>query len=268
MNKLIETLAAFSAQQASMALQGVVSPPPHLPAPVIDANSLATAIVQTMQSDGEKMKEKACRAVLVGVPEAMSPEQTTKADEKLLGELIEWTGDELLKELYDNAQIQHGRHPKNAPPRKRILKVLFPDASLRDRFLSLVRSKGRNVPLEKFVGAYVRKDLMPMELKLEKEAKAEARRRNVEEGFLRYGVRDTALREFRRPWRELPQPYSRPDPDPLGLSPLSPLPRPPLQPSRFSPPRLPPPLSVPRRTVARSLLVHRLHSLFPFVLTL
>ena len=208
MNRLIDVLAKFSVAQASSIVAPAMpaGPAPGICMPPLDA--LATALCRSMQIEGEEMRRKATRAVVVGMPEKTKPEDTARADEETVRQLVDWTESEELKKMWKDGSIEHKRHPPNAPRRRRIMKLAFPSSDCRDLFLAAIRRTGRPPCLADHTGSYVRRDLARTELQLEKEAKHEARRRNTEEGSLRWGVRDEKLREFRGPWRALPPNYA------------------------------------------------------------
>ncbi|GMT21187.1 hypothetical protein PFISCL1PPCAC_12484, partial [Pristionchus fissidentatus] len=99
----------------------------------------------------------------------------------------------------------------------RPLKIEFRADSINDSFLTGVRSKvGRPTPLVKH--SFVRMDLTPTQLKMEREARIEVRRRNLLEGKLKYGVRDYFIIEYRNP-RPLPPNYGIRAPNARNVNP-------------------------------------------------
>ncbi|GMR39244.1 hypothetical protein PMAYCL1PPCAC_09439, partial [Pristionchus mayeri] len=145
-------------------------------------------------ADSDKIRSKSQRAVLVGSTEKSTPQETAAHDESTLKNIINVTNDSELKEAYDKGQITHHRFPENKPP------------VLRDRLLTGIRSVARPSFFEPSM--FVRRDLMPSELEQERNARDEARKRNIEANCLKWGVRDCELIQFRGPnFRPLPSHY-------------------------------------------------------------
>ncbi|GMT07975.1 hypothetical protein PENTCL1PPCAC_30149, partial [Pristionchus entomophagus] len=89
------------------------------------------------------------------------------------------------------------------------MKISLPSTVLRDRLLSSIRSFGRPTSFDPSM--FLRRDLMPSELEQERVARDEARARNLESNYLRWGVRHCELIEFKGPtYRPLPPNYRTP----------------------------------------------------------
>ncbi|GMR33323.1 hypothetical protein PMAYCL1PPCAC_03518, partial [Pristionchus mayeri] len=130
------------------------SPPPMASQESVDR---LTELVMSLHDKLDKyIRSKSQRAVLVGSTEKSTPQETAAHDESTLKNIINVTNDSELKEAYDKGQITHHRFPENKPPGKRIIK----------------------------------RDLMPSELEQERNARDEARKRNIEANCLKWGVRD------------------------------------------------------------------------------
>lgn len=208
--QLISVLANFSQN-----VQTLPSSQPPSPLPSIDL--LANSIARQICISRDVIEEKEKRAVVVGIEENANPEETMKNDEELLKKLVQFVDDEALTKAYQEGRIKHHRFPKEKPPKRRILKIELPDSKLRDTLLAGVKRKGRPPPFDGHHGSYIRRDLMKTELIEERRVKEEAKRRNLQEGALRWGVRDLSLHEFRYPYRALPQGYSNRQPPPAPL---------------------------------------------------
>ncbi|KAF8356227.1 hypothetical protein PRIPAC_97850 [Pristionchus pacificus] len=166
--------------------------PPPLPAPTQDTYS----VVKRALNDASTYAEKAKRAVWVGREELSTPEETTSADQKAIQSLCEELNDPHISDALKNGQIQHHRHPHQKGDRKRrILKISFTDEKTRDKFLSLCRSS-RPDTVTKAPGNFVRRDLCPYELDLERKARIDAYTMNCKLGALVYGIRDEKLIKF------------------------------------------------------------------------
>ncbi|GMR45361.1 hypothetical protein PMAYCL1PPCAC_15556, partial [Pristionchus mayeri] len=180
-------------------LGSVVSPSLSLP------SSSLSPVVRAI-ADSEKIKDKSQRAVLVGSAEKATPLETAKHDESVLKDIVAATKGKGLQEAYDAGQIKFKRFPENKEPSRRIIKYSLPSSDLRDRLLHGLRTVGKPACFEPSM--YVRRDLMPTELEQEKNARDEARRRNLEANCLKWGVRDCSLIQFRGPnYRPLPTNY-------------------------------------------------------------
>ncbi|KAF8386016.1 hypothetical protein PRIPAC_75158, partial [Pristionchus pacificus] len=173
-----------------MGKKSVEQPPP----PPMDTY----AAVKLALNDASMYADKAKRAVWVGRPEESTPELTTASDQKAIEQLCA-----------DHPQVKGDR-------RKRILKIAFTDEKTRDdHFLSLIRSN-RPSTVTRTPGNFVRRDLCPYELQLERKARMDAFTMNCKIGGLAYGVRDEKLIKFNGIPRPLPDGYeSRP---PRGYS--------------------------------------------------
>ncbi|KAF8360157.1 hypothetical protein PRIPAC_98147 [Pristionchus pacificus] len=166
--------------------------PLSLPAPTQDTYS----VVKRALNDASTYAEKAKRAVWVGREELSTPDQTTSADQKAIESLCEELNDPHISDALKNGQIQHHRHPHEKGDRKRrILKIAFTDEKTRDKFLSLCRSS-RPDTITKTPGNFVRRDLCPYELDLERKARIDAYTMNCKLGALVYGIRDEKLIKF------------------------------------------------------------------------
>ncbi|KAF8382073.1 hypothetical protein PRIPAC_71215, partial [Pristionchus pacificus] len=188
--------------------------PFSLPAPIQDTYS----VVKRALNDASTYAEKAKRAVWVGREELSTPDQTTSADQKAIESLCEELNDPHISDALKNGQIQHHRHPHEKGDRKRrILKIAFTDEKTRDKFLSLCRSS-RPDTVTKTPGNFVRRDLCPYELDLERKARIDAYTMNCKLGALVYGIRDEKLIKFNgsNP-RPLPSDYANRPPRGLPL---------------------------------------------------
>ncbi|GMT28895.1 hypothetical protein PFISCL1PPCAC_20192, partial [Pristionchus fissidentatus] len=136
-------------------------------------------------SDKAVYKDKARRSVVIGLPEVKNPSKGLAADEKTVKDLITYSGCPEAVKAFNNNEVTHHRHPRDRSPDHRPLKIEFRADSINDSFLS---------------------DLTPTQLKMEREARIEVRRRNLAAGKLQFGVRDYYIIEYRNP-RPLPANY-------------------------------------------------------------
>ncbi|GMR40267.1 hypothetical protein PMAYCL1PPCAC_10462, partial [Pristionchus mayeri] len=178
------------------------APPPPSSSP----SSTYTAVKQAL-NDAATYADKASRAVWVGRKEGASPTETAEADQKAVEELVSELNIPELTQALASGDIKHHRHPQVKGDRKnRIMKISMPSQKVRDTFLSAVRSARPNA-VTKISGNYIRRDLCPYELELEKKARIEAYKLNCEKDGLYYGVRDEKLYKFGGNPRPLPDGY-------------------------------------------------------------
>uniref|UniRef100_A0A8R1UXT9 Uncharacterized protein n=1 Tax=Pristionchus pacificus TaxID=54126 RepID=A0A8R1UXT9_PRIPA len=180
-----------------------------LPPPLDTYSAVKMAI-----NDAAVYSEKAKRAVWVGRPEESTPELTLASDQKAIEELCTELNDGSLSQALTDGKIRYHRHPEvKADRKKRILKIVFTDEKTRDQFLSLIRSK-RPSTVSRVPGNFVRRDLCPYELQLERKARIDAYALNCKIGGLAYGIRDEKLIKFNGIPRPLP---ARPEDTPIWL---------------------------------------------------
>ncbi|GMT05715.1 hypothetical protein PENTCL1PPCAC_27889, partial [Pristionchus entomophagus] len=168
---------------------------------------LTYSVVKRAVNDATTYAEKACRAVWVGLPECPSPIDTSAADQKSLEELCKELNDATLTKALADGHISHKRHPETRGDRKnRILKIKFDSAKTRDHFLTLVRSNHPST-ITKTSGKFIRRDLCPFELELERQARIDAWKNNCKAGSLQFGIRDEKMIKFTGTPRPLPLGY-------------------------------------------------------------
>ncbi|KAG5640290.1 hypothetical protein DXG03_009494 [Asterophora parasitica] len=191
-------------------------PPPSSLPPPISIESLAPILeVVTRQayegcskalSDKQDFESKEKRAVVIGSVEKTDPVEALASDQELVQALIAHSDDPDVIQAWDDGTISFHRHPKDKKPGKRPLKIEFPSKSLRDSLLSSIRSKpGRPLPAP----AFVRMDLTPHQLLLERAAREDVMARNLLAGKIVYGLRDFSIINYRTP-RDLPPNYGKP----------------------------------------------------------
>ncbi|KAF8359731.1 hypothetical protein PRIPAC_85705 [Pristionchus pacificus] len=187
------------------------TPPPSLPAlsPVVNmAREVYEACTKAVM-DKNEYADKETRAVVIGSTESKVPAESLKKDEELVASLIDYSESEAAKKALADGKVTHHRHPIDRPAHKRPLKIKFESKDIRDSFLKGIRSKkGRPPPLVS-PSSFVRIDLTPTQLALEREARQEAVKKNLEAGHLLYGVRDFSLITYKHP-RALPPNYGTP----------------------------------------------------------
>lgn len=168
-------------------------------------------VVKKALNDAKTYADKACRAVWVGRPEGPSPNDTLKSDQSDLEQLFTELNDPSLSKALADGHVTHHRHPEiKGDRKKRIMKISFPDQKTRDSFLFLARST-RPSTVTKQAGNYLRRDLCPYELELERQARIKVFINNVKAGALAYGMRDEQMIKFTGTPRDLPSGYeSRP----------------------------------------------------------
>lgn len=160
-------------------------------------------------SDKADYVEKESRAVVIGTVECEDRTEGLKRDEKLVEDLVAYCGSEDVKKSLSEGKMSFTRHPADRPPGSRPLKIKFESKALRDSFLSGIRSKpGRPPPLVA-PSSFVRQDLTPTQLQLERDARKEAVKRNLEANQIVWGVRDYSLISYRTS-RPLPPHYGSP----------------------------------------------------------
>lgn len=165
------------------------------------------AAVKQALTDATNYADKAKRAVWVGLQEGTTTEETTANDQKAIESLCSELNDPIISAALTEGSIKHHRHPEKKGERhKRILKIEFPSQKIRDQFLSNVRSS-RPPTVTKQAGNYIRRDLCPFELDLERKARSEAFELNRKMGGLVYGIRDEKLIKFNGTPRPLPVGY-------------------------------------------------------------
>ncbi|KAF8370700.1 hypothetical protein PRIPAC_77129 [Pristionchus pacificus] len=202
-------------RQELMELKKVRGKSAEQPPPPLDTYSAVKMAI----NDAAAYSEKAKRAVWVGRPEESTPELTLASDQKAIEELCAELNDGSLSQALNDGKIRYHRHPEvKADRKKRILKIVFTDEKTRDQFLSLIRSK-RPSTVSRVPGNFVRRDLCPYELQLERKARIDAYALNCKIGGLAYGIRDEKLIKFNGIPRPLPAGYeTRP---PRGYSDLA-----------------------------------------------
>lgn len=121
-----------------------------------------------------------------------------KAIEKLCAELNDTSITQALRE----GKITRQRQAKG-DRKRRIIKIGFPDSKMRDRFLSISRST-HPTTVTKQPGNFLRRDLFPFELELEKKARVNAYVMNCKIGSLTFGISDEKLIKFTGTPRPLP----------------------------------------------------------------
>ncbi|KAF8357986.1 hypothetical protein PRIPAC_92981 [Pristionchus pacificus] len=198
-----------------MELKKMLGKSAEQPPPPLDTYSAVKMAI----NDAAAYSEKAKRAVWVGRPEESTPELTLASDQKAIEELCAELNDGSLSQALNDGKIRYHRHPEvKADRKKRILKIVFTDEKTRDQFLSLIRSK-RPSTVSRVPGNFVRRDLSPYELQLERKARIDAYALNCKIGGLAYGIRDGKLIKFNGIPRPLPAGYeTRP---PRGYSDLA-----------------------------------------------
>ncbi|KAG5640218.1 hypothetical protein DXG03_000527, partial [Asterophora parasitica] len=133
---------------------------------------------------------------------------TLASDEQAVKDLCAEINDDVINQALAGGHIRHKRHPEIKGDRqKRPLKLQFDAQKTRDHFLSLIRTS-RPPTVTKSGGTFIRRDLCPFELELEKQARIDAWTNNVKIGSLAYGVRDEKLIKFNGVPRALPSGYS------------------------------------------------------------
>lgn len=192
---------------------------PPLPSPV-SVSSLAPSLdvartvyeaCSRVLSDKVEYEDKEKRAVVIGQKEGSDPSDTLAADEKLVAHLVEYSDSQEVKDAWRDQKISHHRHPADRAPGSRPIKIACPSKEIRDQLLSGIRQKrGRPVP---FVGtnAFIRKDLTPTQLAMEREARMEAEQKNLNAGQIVCGIRDFTVINYSTP-RPLPKDYGTPRP--------------------------------------------------------
>ncbi|KAF8367720.1 hypothetical protein PRIPAC_85549 [Pristionchus pacificus] len=202
-------------RQELMELKKMLGKSAEQPPPPLDTYSAVKMAI----NDAAAYSEKAKRAVWVGRPEESTPELTLASDQKAIEELCAELNDGSLSQALTDGKIRYHRHPEvKADRKKRILKIVFTDFKTRDQFLSLIRSK-RPSTVSRVPGNFVRRDLCPYELQLERKARVDAYALNCKIGGLAYGIRDEKLIKFNGIPRPLPAGYeTRP---PRGYSDLA-----------------------------------------------
>ncbi|GMS82775.1 hypothetical protein PENTCL1PPCAC_27522, partial [Pristionchus entomophagus] len=173
------------------------STPPTVPSPSIP--STLASIQPTLELsrqvyeastraflDRSEYAEKETRAVVIGSLE--SKNDGLAMDQKLVGDLVDYCGSGDVKKAWSEGRVEFKRHPSDRPPGSRPLKISFKDQKTRDSFLS---------------------DLTPTQLQMEREARKDAVKKNLDAGQLMFGVRDYSLISYRTP-RPLPPHYGTP----------------------------------------------------------
>ncbi|KAG5639912.1 hypothetical protein DXG03_002479 [Asterophora parasitica] len=170
-------------------------------------SDMTYSVVKRALADATTYAEKASRAVWVGLPECSSPLDTAAEDQKQVEALCKELDDNLITKALADGHITHKRHPEEKGDRKkRIMKIKFESEKTRDHFLSLVRSS-RPSTVTKNAGNFVRRDLCPFELEMERKARIDAFNLNCKLGSLQYGIRDDKLIKFSGTPRSLPAGY-------------------------------------------------------------
>ncbi|KAF8359743.1 hypothetical protein PRIPAC_94738 [Pristionchus pacificus] len=152
--------------------------------------------------------EKEKRAVIIGSAEESTPTETLKKDEKLVADLIKYTESDVVQKAFTDGKISHHRHPSDRAGKRRPIKISFQSKELRDTFLNGIRLKKGHPPPLISPSSYVRKDLTPHQLMLEREAKSEALTKNLSAGKIIFGVRDYTVISYRT-HRPLPHDYGK-----------------------------------------------------------
>ncbi|KAG5640387.1 hypothetical protein DXG03_008848 [Asterophora parasitica] len=175
----------------------------HLPPPSDTYSAVKKAL-----SDATTYADKSCRAVWIGREEALSPTDTAASDQQALDDLCKELNDDVITQTLAEGSLIHKRHPEVQGDRKnRPLKLKFPTQKIRDHFLTLVRTH-HPPTVTKSGGNFIRRDLCPFELELERQARIDAWMLNCKAGSLQYGIRDEKLIKFSGIPRSLPNGYN------------------------------------------------------------
>ncbi|KAL3115641.1 hypothetical protein niasHT_016559 [Heterodera trifolii] len=157
--------------------------------PPFAGTSVVSRMITEAIINSEQLKEKAKRAVIEKLPEAM--------DERALVEQIaEECG------IKDKLSPDIHRHPRTQPEggvkRDRILKVPFLDKFSRDKFLFNFRNALKKFPnLPQFIK--VRRDMTQSELKILYSLRQQAYQANIAAGEYKYFVVDLEIKSLKNP---------------------------------------------------------------------
>ncbi|GMT31320.1 hypothetical protein PFISCL1PPCAC_22617, partial [Pristionchus fissidentatus] len=214
----VDQLAAELSECKTLLTQliDLVKNPPPSAVPPSTLNAGADVARQMYEScaramtDKVEYEDKETRAVIIGLPELKDPTAGEESDQKIVEALVAYSGSEIAMKALKEGKITFKRHPENAERNRRPLKVDAHESIIRNSLLKGIRSKtGRPPPLASAsptTVAFIRMDLTPHQLKLEREAGIEVMKRNLAAGRLIYGVRDYSIITYRNP-RPLPPNY-------------------------------------------------------------
>ncbi|GMR48049.1 hypothetical protein PMAYCL1PPCAC_18244, partial [Pristionchus mayeri] len=188
----VDKMMVVQMEILSFLKQNAAAPPPSpaltsLP-PVVDVAREVYEAVTKAVSDKAEYEDKECRAVVIGSVEPSEPSKGLEQDQKIVSDLVTYSGSDECKKAFCEGKVKFHRHPSDRPPKSRPLKIAFESKALRDSFLSGIRSK---------------------QLQLERDARKEAVKKNLECRQIVYGVRDYSLITYRNP-RPLPPNYGTP----------------------------------------------------------
>ncbi|KAG5640280.1 hypothetical protein DXG03_009530 [Asterophora parasitica] len=175
-------------------------------APPLPSETYST--VKKAINDASVYAEKSTRAVWIGREECLSPNDTLASDDQAVKDLCAELNDHVISKALADGNILHKRHPEiKGDRKKRPMKLQFDSQKTRDHFLTLIRTS-RPPTVTKSGGAFIRRDLCPFELDLERQARFDAWSNNVKIGSLAFGVRDEKMIKFNVINRPLPSGYA------------------------------------------------------------
>ena len=205
-NNLLERMTALEnhVQEASRSPPSQGQNPSD---PVLSPHEAALSAALSIHADRDRLERKARRMVAINVRERDSLEETAKADEDFVSAVIQQVGLPELEDAFRKGEVTFHRHPENRNPNatehKRPLKITLPTAMLRNATLDRIRSSARLPILFDHRHSFIRRDLSPAELALERANKQRAYEINRKEGKIICGLRDHELIYYKRT-REFP----------------------------------------------------------------
>lgn len=182
---------------------------------------LYSAIVESTYRDKDMLIGKGKRAVIIGLPEGKSEDDTCCKDKDLISRLIIRLNSADLIDDLEKGNINHHRHPIDRPrlsaPHGRPLKIEFSSLGKRNLFLELCRKAKHPFPK----GCYSRADLSPAEL----QAESDCIRISTNPSFPPAKVVDAhlipAFPRFAQSYKRVPYRPISPPPASSSLSPLA-----------------------------------------------
>jgi len=166
----------------------------------------ALSAALTLHADKDQLERKSKRLVAINIEEEDSVEDTAKADQQFVESMIAELSIPALSEAYRRGEVTHHRHPERRYPNidkdkkyRRPLKIALPSAELRNTTLAKIRYSARLTALRAHNHSFIRRDLCPSELALERTNKKIVYETNQREGKVVCGMRDHQIIYYAKP---------------------------------------------------------------------
>ena len=188
-----EMITLMKGKQWNQVVQGQSS----REAPPISLPALTSTIVTAMRSS-QKDSFQSNTAMLVGIPEMDTEQETMTNDTEIVDKLRENIGNDL-----DLSGMVWSR-PRIDKRKTRMIELKFSSEELRDSFVMLASKKKTAVSITDSHHVFIRREYSKMEIKLDRDLRRQAGIQNSDCGQMKYIVRDLSIVTLPHP-RPLPQ---------------------------------------------------------------